>query len=214
MLKTFRRMFSSKTPLEFEIKEARTTPPPTGEASPRSEVMALETLERVSLVASDQAAAQSRIEGRLEELAPLARQAVQRLDAIGSGERDIAGLLETLKSELSDRERALGHSIETLTASGERQTQTLDMLKDQLLASQETTESLVARLHDFQTCLELISEQQKTTNDRSRELLDSMHAQNTRLAGQQKRLTTATIVTCVMAGATLVTAVVLVLNAG
>ena len=139
---------------------------------------------------------------------------MQRLDAIGSGERDIAGLIEALKSELSDRERALGGSIEALTATGERQGRTLDALRDQLLASQGTTEGLVTRLQDFQTCLELISEQQKTTNDRSRELLDSMHAQNTRLAGQQKRLTTATIVTCVVAGATLVTAVLIVLRAG
>ena len=214
MLNTYRRKITTKTPHEFEIKEARRTPASGGAPSPATEIVAQETLEQVALVATNQAEAQSRIEGRLEELTPLARQAVQRLDAIGSSERDVAGLLETLKSELADRERALGRSIETLTASGERQTQTLDMLRDQLAASQETTQSLVGRLHDFQTCLELISEQQKTTNDRSRELLDSMHAQNTRLAGQQKRLTTATIVTCVLAGSTLITAVLLVLNAG
>jgi ABC-type transporter Mla subunit MlaD len=171
MLKTFRRMFSSKTPLEFEVTRHR----PEDDLSPReahhTDVIpsdALDALERVSLVATRQAAAQTRIEGRLEELTPLARQAVQRLDAIGSGERDIAGLIETLKSELSDRERALGGSIE----------------------------------------------QQRTTNDRSRELLDSMHDQNTRLAGQQKRLTTATITTCVIAGLTLITAVFIVLQAG
>ena len=41
-----------------------------------------------------------------------------------------------------------------------------------------------------------------------------MHAQNTRVAIQQKRLTTATIVTCVIAGATLITAVLIVLRAG
>jgi CHASE3 domain sensor protein len=123
-------------------------------------------------------------------------------------------LIETLKSELSDSERALGGSIDALTATGDRQAQTLEVLRDQLLASQGTTESLVTRLQDFQTCLELISEQQRTTNDRSRELLDSMHDQNTRLAGQQKRLTTATITTCVIAGLTLITAVFIVLQAG
>ena len=136
------------------------------------------------------------------------------LDAIGSGERDIAGLIETMKSELSDRERALGGSIEALASTGDRQAQALEVLREQLNASQGTNESLVTRLQDFQSCLELIAEQQKTTNDRSRELLDSMHAQNTSLASQQKRLTTATIVTCVVAGATLLTAVLIVLRAG
>ncbi len=213
MLKTFRRMFSSKAPLEFDVGPGRPR-----EASPaftdgRTEVVPLEALEQVSLVATNQAAAQSRIEDRLKELTPLARQAVQRLDAIGSGERDIAGLIETLKSDLADRERSLGGSIDALTATGDRQVQTLEVLREQLLASQETTGTLDARLHDFQSCLEIISDQQRTTNERSRELLDSMHAQNTRLAGQQKRLTTATIITCVVAGLTLVTAVLIVLRA-
>ena len=214
MLKTFRRMFSSKTPLEFEISRDQTETRSGGGTSPHTDVISLEALEQVTLVATSQAAAQTRIESRLEELTPLARQAVQRLDAIGSGERDIAGLIETLKSELSDRERALGGSIEALASTGERQAQALEVLREQLHASQGTHDALVTRLQDFQSCLELISDQQKTTNDRSRELLDSMHAQNTRLASQQKRLTTATIVTCVVAGATLLTAVLIVLRAG
>ena len=214
MLKTFRRMFSSKTPLEFEISRDQTKIRPGEGTPPQTDVISLEALEQVTLVATSQAAAQTRLEGRLEELTPLARQAVQRLDAIGSGERDIAGLIETLKSELSDRERALGGSIEALASTGDRQAQALEVLREQLHASQGTNESLVTRLQDFQSCLELISDQQKTTNDRSRELLDSMHAQNSRLASQQKRLTTATIVTCVIAGATLITAVLVVLRAG
>lgn len=214
MLKTFRRMFSSKTPLEFEISPDQTATRSSGGTPNHTDVISLEALEQVTLVATSQAAAQTRIEGRLEELTPLARQAVQRLDAIGSGERDIAGLIETMKSELSDRERALGGSIEALASTGDRQAQALEVLREQLNASQGTNESLVTRLQDFQSCLELIAEQQKTTNDRSRELLDSMHAQNTSLASQQKRLTTATIVTCVVAGATLLTAVLIVLRAG
>lgn len=214
MLKTFRRMFSSKRPLEFEISRAQTEDRSGGGTPPPTDVLSPEALEQVTLVATSQAAAQTRIESRLEELTPLARQAVQRLDAIGSGERDIAGLIETMKSELSDRGRELGGSIEALASTGDRQAQALEVLREQLQASQGTHDALVTRLQDFQSCLEQISDQQRTTNDRSRELLDSMHAQNARAASQQKRLTTATIVTCVIAGATLVTAVLIVLRAG
>ncbi len=210
MLKTFRRMFSSKSPLELDVARGE-----SDSSTPElPDVVPMEALERVTLVATRQAAAQTRIEGQLEALTPLARQAVQRLDAIGSGERDIAGLIETLKADLTDRERVLGGSIEALTASGDRQARTLTALSDQLLASQGTTETLVTRLQDLQTCLEAISDQQRTTNERSREMVDSMNRQNTRLAEQQKRLGTATIVTCVVAGLTLVTAVWIVMRAG
>ena len=65
MLKTFRRMFSSKAPLEFDVGPGRPRDASPAVPDGRTEVVPLDALEQVSLVATTQAAAQSRIEDRL-----------------------------------------------------------------------------------------------------------------------------------------------------
>jgi len=219
MLKTFRRFFTQRTPVEFEVyrRENPADSPqddPTA-IDPPSETpseQAMDVLEAVAAVRSDlkhHVDTHDQIAQALTQIEPLGQQVTQRLDLLASHERQIGELVHTFSTTATEHHEALQGSLSSIQATTERQVQVLTVVQEQIDRSQNTMHELTQQVTAVGSNLGELVQSQKTTAVHTKELVDAVRDQVRVISLQQRRTFMMTISVLVLATIALIVAIIL-----
>lgn len=224
MLKTFRRIFSHRPTVEFEISKpdvsVETEPPDKdendhGAQHPEGEpavVSSPELIEAVAEVRNDlerQLTAHEDLATSLGQIEPLGRQLAQKLDAICGTERHVAELVGTFQESAEKRADALQSAMETLNTTADRQVQVLGLLQEQIDRSQVSIQELTHGFEAVGSGLESLVGAQRQTTQRTGELVEAVRDQVKTISLQQRRLFGITVVVLTIAALALFVAIML-----
>lgn len=228
MLKKFRRLFSQRTPVEFEVhrrpkpvsaelmmhEHSPPTPSEAKEDAP-SQAYTPEALERFHIDLEQQRVTQDRIASSLshveEQLEPMGQRLGQQMEAIAGSERHVAELVEAFHSAAQIREDLLQSSVNTMTVATEQQVQVLTVLQQQLDHSQQSMEHLARRLDEVGGGLESLLQAQQTSVERTEDLVEAVRAQVETTAIAHKRLFGVALALIALGGISMIVTVVLVI---
>jgi chromosome segregation ATPase len=222
MLKTFRRIFTQRTPVELEISR-REDPADHGQSDQFDAGMQLaqdeaeaskgpELLEAVAGVRTDlerQLNAHEDLATSLEQIEPLGKQLTQRLDVIGGTERHVAELVDAFQASAEKRADALQGAMETMNATAERQVQVLGVLQEQIDRSQGSIQELTQRFEAVGSGIDSLLGAQRETAEQTGALVEAVRDQVTAISLQQRRIFGITIAVLSLATIALIVAIIL-----
>ena len=218
MLKTFRRIFAQRTPVEFQVyrREQPAEPEssldqniqPTVDGSSADAEGILRAVASVRTDLERQFATQEQLTSTLSQIQPLGQQITQRLDAISGTERHLAELVHSFSTDAVSRDTALQSTMKTINENAERQIQTLTVLHEQIDRSQNSMQELTHSFNEVGAGIDALLNAQKSTSQNTAELVHVVRDQTEAIASQQHRTFWITIAALALATGALVVAII------
>lgn len=216
-MKTIRKFFPRRTPVEFDIMQPDAGEPqitaltfadaPDAADSPNS----IDTLANGMSETLD--AVQSSLTSLSSTIEPTARRISTQLESIVGSERQLGELVGRLVQDSAKRENQLGSQLESLGTATDRQTQVLSAIQRELDRSQSTQEQLNLGIGTLREGITELVTAQTRTAERTEALLDTARAQVEEVTRYQNRFFGLAVAVLSVSTLTLLVAMILVFAA-